>query len=117
MNFNELPNQLMPIGDQYPRPNQFSDQTIYSATVPHILSRSINMVWYFRVEENERDVEPGQRFLVNRYVMTYNGQIIVQDYITTRSTDQNNIYGGWSHQTVIYFQGEESPYPHHYDRR
>jgi hypothetical protein len=117
MDFAQLPNQLFPMIHQLPNPNQFPDQTIYSPTVGRFLVRSINMGWYHRVEDNEPNAEQGQRFLVNRHVTTIQGQIIVQDYITTRCTDQNNIYQGWSHQTVAYLQGEISPYPHHFDRR
>ena len=111
----QLPNLLTPLGA--PVPNQFPDQTIFSLGVPRILARSIGMTWYMRIEESEPNAEQGQRFLVNRHVMTLRGQIIVQDFITTRCADQNNIYHGWSHQTVIYLQDENSPYPHHFDRR
>ena len=117
MDFAQLPNQLYPAIHQLPNPNRFPDQTIYSPTVERFLVRSIGMGWYHRVEDSEPNAEAGQRFLVNRHVATIRGQIIVQDYITTRSTDQNNIYQGWSHQTVAYLQGEISPYPHHFDRR
>lgn len=117
MDFAHLPNLLMPLGGEVPAPNRFPDQTIFSENVPRFLVRSIGMTWFSRVEENEPHAEPGQRFLVNRHVMTLHGQIIVQDYITTRCEDQNNIYQGWSHQTVAYLQNENSPYPHHFDRR
>ncbi len=117
MDSTQLPNYLSPIGNEAPAPNIFPDQTIFSLAVPRILTRSIGMYWYQRIEEGEPDAEPGQRFLVNRHVMTFRGQIIVQDFITTRSTDQNNIYKGWSHQTVVYIEGENSPYLHHFDRR
>jgi hypothetical protein len=112
---------LLPPLQQHPNvqanPNGFPDQTILADNVSRFLTRSINMGWYFRVEESEPNAEPGQRFLVNRYVSTIRGQIIVQDFITTRCNDQNNIYHGWSHQTVAYLQGENSPYPFHFDRR
>ena len=117
MDFAQLPNLLMPLGGEAPAPNQSPYQTIFSATVQRILPRSIGMYWYQRTEDNEPHAEQGQRFLVNRHVMTLRGQIIVQDFITTRCSDQNNIYQGWSHQSVIYLEGENSPYPHHFDRR
>lgn len=98
-------------------PNVFSDQTIFAPNLPSFLTRSINMTWYYRVEESEPNAQPGDRFLVNRYVSTIRGNIIVQDFITTRCADQNNIYQGWSHQTVAYLQGDNSPYPFHFDRR
>jgi len=117
MEFPQLPNLLTPFANEAPAPNQFSDQTIFSPTAPRILARSIGMDWYRRVEESEPHAEQGQRFLVNRHVMTLRRQIIVQDFITTRCSDQTNIYQGWSHQSVIYLEGENSPYPHHFDRR
>jgi hypothetical protein len=98
-------------------PNVFPDQTILALNLGQFLTRSINMGWYFRVEESEPNAQPGDRFLVHRYVSTIRNQIIVQDFITTRCTDQNNIYQGWSHQTVAYLQGDNSPYPFHFDRR
>lgn len=97
--------------------NLFPDQTIIAPNIAPFLTRSINMTWYSRVEESEPNAQPGDRFLVNRYVSTIRNQIIVQDFITTRCTDQNNIYQGWSHQTIAYLQGDNSPYPFHFDRR
>ena len=112
-----LPVLLPPLQAHQENPIHFPDQTIIAPNLSPFLTRSINMGWYFRVEESEPHAEPGTRFLVNRYVSTIRGQIIVQDFITTRCNDQNNIYHGWSHQTVAYLQGDNSPYPFHFDRR
>lgn len=112
-----LPVLLPALQAHQENPIRFPDQTIIAPNIPPFLTRSINMGWYFRVEESEPHAEPGTRFLVNRYVSTIRGQIIVQDFITTRCDDQNNIYRGWTHQTVAYLQGDNSPYPFHFDRR
>lgn len=86
---------------------QQDDETIFSETIPRrYLARQLGMQWYRELEQIHQNVPVGTRLLIRRD--TRDG--LITDHITTRVT-RETFYGNWTHQTVVYRQGEFTPYP------
>lgn len=87
------------------------DQTILSEQTPRRhLVRQIGTKWYRSMEEIHENVPIGTRLLIRR---DRNGNQIIE-YITTRVARQT-FHGHWTHQTVVYNETENSPYPYDMD--
>ena len=80
---------------------------------PRYLMRQIGMSWYQIMEEIYHDVALGTRILVrrDRVHSPLLNRIIIQDYITTREEHPLLQWmAGWTHQDVVYPEGEVTPY-------
>jgi hypothetical protein len=89
---------------------RFSTQeTIYSANVPQLIVPSLAEVIVTHARYHAQ--HPQDRVLVHRMTTSYQGQNYTVDYLTT------NILGVWHEYTVVYLEGEASPFPHTIDLR
>jgi hypothetical protein len=85
---------------------------VYGEGVPRGIYRSINgSAYQMAIDEND---EIGTRRLVRRQFETRQGLNIVIEYVLVRVS---NSISGWSYDTVIFMEGQHSPFPWDHNNR